>query len=270
MDEVSRVMGPTLARSAPVPLSVPGGEVVPLHGSMIIDKGCVTIKASCKVHWSKSERIAVVQIGKAASSTLAMLFKKTFEDAEVIACEELSKEAVVGAFFRDPVERFFSGYDEAVYRSIGQMKNKGKVDMVPAMILQDIKGYDDWHKYWEGSKTATQTFHEYVLHGHNVEKPFDVHLVQMSSRVADLKRGINWVGRVSDLTVDWARFLTFARAKRGKRGSSATDPTPDHIRENKWRHIFPAKTPTNVMKKICEYVDQDLRCLGLQSRWCSY
>ena len=273
MDEVSRVMGPTLARAAPVPLSVPGHEAVPLHGSKIVDKGCATIKAPCYVHWSEREKIAVLQIAKAGSSTLRWLFEKTFEDAKSRPCKGLprDRDTVVGAFFRDPVERFFSGYDEAVYRCVGPKEYKGREDEVPVMIRQDIEGYNNWHKYWEGSKTATQTFHDYVLNGHNVESPFNTHMHQQSSRVAGLD-WIDWVGRVSDFTEDWAEFLRFARARRGGRSSLAT-AAPEEApirRENKWRHIFPAKTPANVMKKICEHVDQDLRCLGLQSRWCSY
>ena len=277
-----------------MPLSVPGEEAVPLHGSILIAKDCATIKAVCNVHWSESKKIAVVQIGKAASMTLGKLFKNTFEDAEMRACAGLPKDAVVGAFLRDPVELFFSGYEEAINRiSINQ--DKGREDKVPAMIFQDIKGYNDSRKYWEESKTATQTFHEYVLHGHNVAKPFDTHLIQQSSRVAQLK-SIIWVGRVSDLTEDWARFLTFARAWRpnevgGKKEASrvmgpnlaraapvplsvpGNEATPEEVpkwRERKWKHIVPTKTPAYVLKKICEHVDQDLRCLGLQSRWCSY
>ena len=269
MDEVSRVMGPTHVRAADVPLLVPGHQAVPLLISGMKFQNCTTFKAPCFVHWSESERIAVLQNPKAGSSTLRWLFEKTFEDAKMRTCKGLPKDTLVGAFFRDPVEHFFSAYDEAVFRSIG--KYDGREDEVPAMIRQDIEGYNDWHKYWEGSKTATQTFHDYVLNGHKVERPFNVHLEQQSSRVVRLER-IDWVGRVSDFTKDWAEFLTFARARRGGRGSLATtDPEEVPKRhENKWRHIFPAKTPANVMKKICEHVDQDLRCLGLQSRWCTY
>ena len=232
-------------------------------------KGCATIKASCNVHWSESKKIAMAQIAKAASSTVGQLFKKTFEYAEMKPCAGLPRDAIIGAFFRDPVEHFFSAYEEAIYRIVNKARSRAKDDMVPAMIRQDIKGYNDWLKYWEGSKTATETFHDYVLHWHLVERPFDKHLYCQSSRVERLE-WIDWVGRVSELTEDWAQFLTFARAQRGGQGSSAI-ATPQEVpkkRENKWRHIFPAKTPKNVIKKICEHVEQDSRCLGLQSRWC--
>ena len=272
IDEVSRVMLPTLERAAPVPLLVPGHGSGPLHGNTMNVQFCVTVKAPCFVRWSESERIAVLSNPKAGSTTLGWLFEKTFEDAKLRKCKGLPNDTVVGVFFRDPVERFFSGYDEAVYRCVKGEYNKRNYGRwyMPAMIHKDIEGYNDWHKYWEGSKTATQTFHDYVLNGHMVERPFNTHMHQQSSRVAGLER-IDWVGNVSDYTKDWAEFLAFARVRSGH-GSLATT-APEEVpkkRENKWRHIFPAKTPTNVMKKICEHLEQDFHCLGLQSRWCSY
>ena len=190
MDEVSRVMGPTLERAAPVPLLVPGHGSGPLHSSMMNVQYCATIKAPCHVRWSESERIAVLSNPKAGSTTLGWLFEKTFEDAQLRNCKGLPKDTVVGAFFRDPVERFFSGYDEAVYRSItGQYNERNyRRREVPAMIRQDIEGYNDWHKYWEGSKTATQTFHDYVLHGQKVERPL-IHTCTGRARVWRISRG---------------------------------------------------------------------------------
>ena len=155
---------------------------------MMKAKGCATIKAPCHVHWSESERMAVVQIGKAASSTLGHFFKKTFEDAEMRDCARLPRDAIVGAFFRDPVEHFFSGYEEAVYRLVNQVGRRAQDDMVPAKISQDITGYNDRLKYWEGSKTATQTFHDYVLHGHKVERPL-IHTCTGTARVWRISRG---------------------------------------------------------------------------------
>ena len=99
------------------------------------------------------------------------MFRKTFADAEFVACKTLPQDTFVLAVLRDPVERFLSGYDESIYRAINSSS-----PIMPDLIRDGVKGFKDWNVYWKESPIAHDTFYRFVKEVHKPASPWDPHL----------------------------------------------------------------------------------------------
>eukprot|EP00040_Diaphanoeca_grandis_P042117 m.264233 g.264233 ORF g.264233 m.264233 type:complete len:331 (-) comp54703_c0_seq1:368-1360(-) len=255
----SIIVKPTQPQTEP---PITSGALVHVNNTCFTEQA-KTRSPQCIMNYSPKYNVAMFCLPKAASSTMKDMFVASFPDRVEKHCNSIAKDAHLIAFVRDPVERFLSGYEEAIYRRIQAQGSKhgfqkqNAVKGMPEILVKDINGYTDWLVYWNKSKSAFDVFEEYVHKVHDSHRPYDIHLNLQSSFLAQ-KQQWNFIGRIEHLNEDWNTMLSKFNLKFAKEVPQS--------RKNHWKHLKTKDLSKKTIEKICEHVATDLPCVP--SKWC--
>tara|TARA_B110000211_G_scaffold161491_1_gene182599 strand:- start:680 stop:1495 length:816 start_codon:yes stop_codon:yes gene_type:complete len=222
--------------------------------------------AQCQAVISPSSKTLLILVPKAASSTMRSLFTDWFPDAYTInTCRNIPADYFKIVFFRDPVLRFLSGYEESIARSVRKdlKKRSKRLDETTERIKASVGTHTNWLEYWNDTRSqAHQTFYDYVMYDHDISNPFNAHMALQSAYVARIPQKIDFIGSIDNLKEDWQRL-------RLQLGKPIIHNNGRENRKNHWKHLTPEKLPQRVLAKICENAKFDFNCLHINSKYCS-
>jgi len=154
-------------------------------------------------------------------------------------------------FVRDPANRIYSSYEEAIARKLNE------VDSIPQHLRRFVDGlpnYKAYEKLFSQPHLLTQRFEQF-LDDWDGRDLFDNHLslqVPLMAHHSGITRNFTWLGEVGKLDADWktaASLLTF--------------PSPDVIHGRSFPRRMNTSTVTaRAKRRICKLLALDFCCLN--------
>lgn len=247
------------------------------------------------VSFSESHKLIYRNIPKSASSSSRHAMENLFDGQDMRMKVQDLKSRVendgyqVISFIREPLDRFYSSYDEAYFRKgpwfgegrlvknrpgekKGYHKNKHKLDPYP-YLYEGMKTYDEYRDKFcdKGSdkecKTVdtiddgdlTRRFEQFV-HDYSGLDPFDVHLSLQVPFLTDSDTGnslpISMLYNATNADADWSRIASV---------NDIQVPDDGLIHGRKSPRRFNVSLVTDETKrKICKILMLDYCCLNLE------
>ena len=141
----------------------------------------IDVPVTCSI--SDAYKLVFHTIPKSASSTGRIVMETYFNATEERCHDILKEEAVRDSYFhftmtRDPLSRFFSSFDEMLFRYVNRRSNRRRVYRLPEAYQEPFKPFQHMtnKRYMRvPAETILQTF-EHFTNVYDGADPFDVHL----------------------------------------------------------------------------------------------